>query len=226
MSGAAARLRVEGVRGRGLSKRYGKTAALRGVDVDLVPGNLFRIEGANGSGKTTLLALLGGSAAPSAGSVRYRIGGAEVPVAEARGYLGWLSHESLSYADLSGRANVELAARLHGLDPREAWVAAEERFELGAFAMRPLRTNSRGQRQRIALARALVHGPGVVLLDEPTTGLDAGGVARLVRVVTEELERRIVVAIVTHEPRVFESLGGDRLVLDGGRRADTGERST
>ena len=188
--------------------------------MELKPGRLLRIEGSNGSGKTTLLALLGGSAAPSAGTVRYTISGRDVAVADARGFLGWVSHESLAYADLSGRANVELAARLHGLDVGLAWAATSERFELGSFAERPLRTNSRGQRQRIALARALVHGPGVVLLDEPTTGLDAAGVTRLVSVVGEEIERGAVVAVVTHEPAVFELLGGDRLVLDRGRRVD------
>jgi heme exporter protein A len=213
-------LRVDAVRGRGLTKRFGKTAALRGVDLDLMPGRLFRIEGANGSGKTTLLALLGGSASPSAGTVDYTIDGRRVPVSEARAHLGWVSHESLAYADLSGRANIELAARLHGLDVGTAWAAASERFELGSFASRPLRTNSRGQRQRIALARALVHAPGVVLLDEPTTGLDRAGVARLVDVVSEELLRGAVVALVTHEPAVFGELGGERLVLERGLRAD------
>lgn len=212
--------RVEAVRGRGLTKRYGKTAALRGVDIDLEPGRLLRIEGSNGSGKTTLLALLGGSAAPTSGSVRYTIDGVSVPVSDARGHLGWVSHESLAYGDLSGRANIELAAKLHGLDAAAAWAAVAERFELGAFAERPLRTNSRGQRQRIALARALVHEPGVVLLDEPTTGLDAAGIGRLLQVVEEEVSRGAVVAVVTHEPAVFASLPGERVMLERGRRTD------
>lgn len=216
-------LQVDAVEGRGLTKRFGKTAALRGVDVDLAPGRLLRIEGHNGSGKTTLLALLGGSASPSGGTVRYTIGGQAISVADARGYLGWVSHESLAYGDLSGRANVELAARLHGLDAPASWARVAERFELGSFASRPLRTNSRGQRQRLALARALVHEPGVVLLDEPTTGLDRAGVSRLVDVISEELARGAIVAVVTHESEVFASLGGDRLILDRGLRADDAE---
>ncbi len=212
-------MRVDLVRGIGLGKRYGTTAALRAVDVELVAGRLTRIEGPNGSGKTTLLALLGWSAAPTTGTVDYVCGARGLTAAECRGVLGWVSHETLAYADLSGRSNVELAARLRGLSPADAWERAAERFELGTFAERPLRTNSRGQRQRVALARALVHRPSVILLDEPTAGLDTGGVERLLRVVTEEIERGAVVAIVTHEPAVFDGLAGDRISLDRGRLA-------
>ena len=211
---------VDLVRGVRLGKRYGVTTALRGVDVELRPGRLTRIEGANGSGKSTLLGLLGWSSAPSSGEVGYVREGVTLDAAESRAALGWVSHETLAYGDLSGRANVELAASLRGLDPHAAWRSVADRFELGAFADRPLRTNSRGQRQRVALARALVHGPSVILLDEPTTGLDAPGVARLVEVIREEVARGAVVAVVTHEPAVFDGLGGDRIVLERGRRVD------
>ncbi len=211
---------VDRVRGVALGKRFGSTAALRHVDVELVRGEMTLIEGANGSGKSTLLSLLGCSSAPTHGHVEYHAGNRQLQPSEARGALGWLSHETLAYADLSGRANVELAARLHGRDVRASWVEVAERFELGAFADRPLRTNSRGQRQRVALARALVHHPSVVLLDEPTTGLDAGGVDRLLNVVREELAAGVVVAVVTHEPAVFGDFGARRVVLERGRRVD------
>jgi heme exporter protein A len=210
-------LRVERIRGVGLGKRYGATAALRRVDVELLAGELTRIEGANGSGKSTLLALLGWSSAPTTGHVEYRAQGRDLQPSEARGALGWLSHETLAYGDLTGRANVELAARLHGVDVARAWAEAAERFELGAFSERPLRTNSRGQRQRVALARALVHRPSVVLLDEPTTGLDVGGVERMLTVVAEEVEAGAVVAVVTHEPQVFGGIAGKRVLLERGR---------
>ena len=151
----------------------------------------------------------------TAGRVDYEPLGDDL--AEVRATLGWLSHETLAYPDLSGRENVELVARLQGMDARDAWARAEERFELGTFAKRPLRTCSRGQRQRVALARALIHEPSLVLLDEPTAGLDKAGVIRLVRVVGEEVARGAGVAVVSHEPEVFREMAGARIVLERGK---------
>ncbi|MEA2750692.1 MAG: heme exporter protein, partial [Myxococcales bacterium] len=128
------------------------------------------------------------------------------------------------YADLTGRENIELAAKLHGITPHAAFESARARFDLGAFAERPFRTYSRGQRQRVALARALVHEPQLLLLDEPTTGLDAKSVEDLQRVVRAEAERGAVVVVITHD-EVFAKAAGDvRVVLDRGRIRD--ERAT
>jgi len=200
---------------RGLIKTYGPTAALRGVDASLEAARVTLIEGANGSGKSTLLGILGTVIRPSAGTVRYE------PLGEdrtrVRAEIGWLSHETLAYPDLTGRQNVELVARLHGLTVVDAWARAEERFELGAFARRPLRTCSRGQRQRVALARALVHEPSLVLLDEPTAGLDRAGIERLTVVIREEVRRGAAVVVVSHEPEVFREQAAARIVLERGR---------
>ena len=202
------------VRGTRLVKTFGATAALRGVDVELLPG-LTLVEGANGSGKTTLLRVLGMMLRPSSGSLEFEPLG---PAAtEVRRAVGWVSHEPLAYGDLSGRANIGLAAALLGLAADEAWRRVEERFELGRFAERAVRTMSRGQRQRVALARALVHEPSLILLDEPTTGLDKSGVARLLEVLKEELGRGALVAVVTHEPRVFDVFSPVRVELERGR---------
>lgn len=205
---------------RGIVKTYGSTVALRGVDCDLEGGRLTLIEGANGSGKSTLLGIIGTVLRPTAGRVRYEPLGDDLT--EVRRELGWVSHETLAYPDLTGRQNVELVARLHGMDAVAAWARAEERFELGAFARRPLRTCSRGQRQRVALARALLHEPSLVLLDEPTAGLDKAGVARLVGVVEEEVRRGAGVAVVSHEPEVFRELAKARVVLERGRIVEGG----
>ncbi len=211
---------VERVVFKRVVKTFGATAALRGVDGALEAGRLTLIEGANGSGKSTLLKIVGTILAPTSGEVRYEPLGTDREA--VRAHIGWVSHEALAYGDLSGHANVELSAAFHGLDVAAARTRAGERFGLGRFAERPLRTNSRGQRQRVALARALVHEPSVVLLDEPTTGLDREGVARLVEIVAEEVKRGCVVTVVSHEPAIFEALTPRRIVLERGRVVDAG----
>lgn len=200
---------------RGVLKTYGSTAALRGIDATFTAGRITLIEGANGSGKSTLLGILGTVIKPTAGTVTYEPLGSDA--AAARSTIGWLSHETLAYPDLTGRQNIELAARVFGISAAEAWGLARSRFELSAFAERPLRTCSRGQRQRIALARALIHEPSLVLLDEPTTGLDRAGVARLLKVVDEEVKRGAIVVVVSHEPEAFRERVSARIVLERGR---------
>src|SRR5580700_7169608 len=172
---------------RGVTKAYGPVRALAGVSCTFPAGRVTVIGGPNGSGKSTLLAIVGTLTRPTTGTVSHGDLGSRRQ--EVRRSLGWLGHDSLCYPDLTGRENIELAARLYGCDPGEAFAAATARFELGAFVDRPARTYSRGQRQRVALARALVHGPGLLLLDEPTAGLDAVGVERLGAVVREEAAR-------------------------------------
>lgn len=215
--GGASEPAVKRIITRNLVKTFGATVALRGVSVELSAGRITLVEGANGSGKSTLLGILGTVTRPTSGTVSYEPVGDDPEV--VRSCIGWLSHETLAYPDLSGRQNIELAARVHGLDADTVWKRVEERFELGAFARRPLRTCSRGQRQRIALARSLVHEPSVVLLDEPTTGLDQAGVRRLVGIVTEEAARGAVVVVVSHEPDTFREPGAARVVLERGRVA-------
>jgi ABC-type multidrug transport system ATPase subunit len=206
---------IERVVAKGIVKAYGPTMALRGVDATVERARVTLIEGSNGSGKSTLLGILGTVIRATSGRVDYEPLGDDR--AAVRAQIGWLSHETLAYPDLSGRQNVELVARLHGLDAAEAWARAEVRFELGAFARRPLRTCSRGQRQRIALARSLIHEPTLVLLDEPTTGLDRGGVQRLLTVVEEEVKRGAAVVVVSHEPEVFSAYAAARIVLERGK---------
>jgi len=200
---------------KGLVKTYGFTVALRGVDVTIDRAQLTLIEGANGSGKSTLLGILGTVVRPSAGTIVYEPLGDDLD--DVRHEVGWLSHESLTYPDLSGRKNIELVASLVGIPLHDAWDRVAERFELGAFVSRPVRTYSRGQKQRVALARALVHGPSLILLDEPTTGLDKAGVKRLLSVVDDEVSRGAAVVVVSHEPELFRERAGARWVLERGR---------
>jgi heme ABC exporter ATP-binding subunit CcmA len=198
-----------------VTKTYGAVRALVGVSCRFDAGTVSVVAGPNGSGKSTLLALVATLARPTAGRVDH--GDLGRGRAAVRRRLGWLGHDSLCYPDLSGRQNIELAARLYGWDAREAYERAEARFDLAAFAARPLRTYSRGQRQRVALARALVHEPGLLLLDEPTTGLDKAGTERLKAVVAEEAARGAIVVVVTHDGGFGGAVGECVLTLERGR---------
>ena len=218
----AARVAVNGsdarVELRAVTKTYGPVRALVGVSATFDAGRVSMVLGPNGSGKSTLLSIVGTLARPTSGKVVHGTLGRTRE--QVRTVLGWVGHDSLCYGDLTGRENIELAAKLHGLAPHAAFEAARARFELGAFAERPFRTYSRGQRQRIALARALVHAPLLLLLDEPTTGLDSKGVDSLQQVVRAEAERGAVVVVITHD-EVFAKAAGDvRVVLDRGRLKD------
>lgn len=200
---------------RGVTKTYGPVRALAGVTARFEAGKVSMVLGPNGSGKSTLLSIVGTLTRPTSGKVSH--GSLGRTRAEVRTCLGWVGHDSLCYGDLTGRENIELAARLHGLTPGDAFEAARSRFEIGAFAERPFRTYSRGQRQSVALARALVHAPRLLLLDEPTTGLDAKAVARLLVLVRSEAERGAVVLVVTHDEGFAADCGDVRVVLDRGR---------
>ena len=200
---------------RAVTKTYGPVRALVGVTVEFVAGRVSMVVGPNGSGKSTLLSILGTLTRPTSGKVSHGTLGRTRE--QVRTVLGWVGHDSLCYGDLTGRENIELAARLHGLPAHPAFEAARARFELGSFADRPFRTYSRGQRQRVALARALVHSPKLLLLDEPTTGLDTKSIDSLREVLRAEAAGGAVVVVITHD-EVFATAAGDvRIALDRGR---------
>jgi|SRR6185312_2475419 len=200
-----------------VTKAYGPVRALVGVTCSFEAGAITILRGPNGSGKSTLLSLVGTMARPSAGRVDH--GDLGTRREDVRRTLGWVGHDSLCYPDLSGRQNIALAATLHGRDPARAFDEAVERFDLKAFADRPTRTYSRGQRQRIALARALVQSPRLLLLDEPTTGLDVGAVERLAGVLRTEAARGAVVVLSTHDDTFAATVGTATITLYRGRLA-------
>ena len=199
------------VRTEGLTKLYGRTPALVSVDVELRAGAVTVIEGANGSGKSTLVQLLAQLARPTRGTIAY----GELTGASARRHVGLLAHAPMLYPDLTGVENLNLFASLYGVDG--ALESLRERFELGRFADRPTRTCSRGQLQRLALARALLAEPALLLLDEPSTGLDVRGVERLANVIGEERERGAIIALVTHDAAFADRLADRRVRLSRGR---------
>jgi heme exporter protein A len=211
MQASVARIEV-----RGVTRRFGATLALRQVSASFEAGTLTFLEGPNGAGKSTLLAIVGTVLRPTSGTVEYAPLG-EDPM-QARRHIGWVAHESHCYRELSGRKNIELVAQMHGLDDSAARVGRViARVGAGTFADRPVGTLSRGQRQRIALARALVHDPGVLLLDEPWTGLDVASAEKLETVIQEEVAGGSLVVAVTHGAGTAERLGARRLRIEGGR---------
>jgi heme exporter protein A len=199
-----------------ITKTYGPIRALVAVSCTFSAGTITTLRGPNGSGKSTLLTIVSTLTKPTSGRIDH--GDLGPGSRNVRASLGWVGHESLCYPDLTGRENIELAASLHGCPPRRAFDVAADRFDLHVFADRPVRTYSRGQRQRIALARALVQEPRLLLLDEPTTGLDTPASQRLAAVLREEASRGATVVLSTHDDAFARALGGELVALDRGRR--------
>jgi heme exporter protein A len=184
---------------RGLGRRFGGRVAVSDVSLTLEEGDCLALFGPNGAGKTTLLRMLAGLLRPTSGSGT--VAGVPLPGgAELRAAIGYISHASMLYAALSARENVELAARLFGVrDPRAAAMRALERMALSDRAEMPVRQLSRGMQQRVSIARATVHDPRVVLLDEPFTGLDDSGSAALGAHLASLRAAGTTMVLVTHQ---------------------------
>jgi heme exporter protein A len=181
-----------------LEKTYGPLRAVDGVSFSLEQGEFLTIFGPNGAGKTTLLRLLAGAVRPSGGEVR--IAGERVDPHETtwRARIGVLSHQTFLYAHLTALENLRFYAALYGVrgSERVRWSLARVGLEERADSR--VHTFSRGMRQRLALARTLLHDPELVLLDEPYTGLDAHAAAVLREVLGALKDGRRSVVMVTH----------------------------
>jgi heme exporter protein A len=211
---------IDAVAIRGLSKRYGHHRALAGVDLELHAGRLCALLGPNGAGKTTLIGILSTLVRPSSGRVAFRAGDRELPHGDAlRRSIGVLAHDSFLYAGLSAEENLRLYGRLYQVDDAERRGAALlDEVGLDSDARRrPIRTCSRGMVQRAALARALLHDPRLLLLDEPFTGLDRTGAAALGRTLARAVERGCVVLVVSHDLESLAGVAGHVAVLRRGR---------
>jgi len=204
------------VEARGIVKVFGATRALAGVDLSLSAGEITVIEGPNGAGKSTLLEILSLLSRPTRGTLFFGKLDAWKERSRLRGTLGVLAHAAMLYPELSGRENLQLFARIYGAT--EARVSElGERFDATTFWDRPARTYSRGQLQRMSLARALLHSPRLLLLDEPSTGLDVRASAQLVDAVKVERTRGSIVALITHDVALADELADRRVRLSRGR---------
>lgn len=203
---------------REISRNYGRRRALARVSLDCHAGEVLGLLGPNGAGKSTLLSILATLLTPSGGSVLYGDYTAAAAGAGLRARLGFLSHDLHLYPELTARENLEFFARLYGLDEVPARVeAALDRAGLLARADDVVSGFSRGMRQRLALERALLHAPRLLLLDEPFTGLDDASVAALVTRLRELRAAGRITVVVTHDLDVADVLLDRVAVLKEGR---------
>jgi heme exporter protein A len=205
---------------QGIRRAFGPRVVLRGLDLALAAGETLAIVGPNGAGKTTLLRILAGLIKPSAGEVT--LDGVKLTPAEpaSRRTVGLLSHRSLLYDDLTVYENLVFAARLMGVaDPKSAAKFALAEVDLSARADDSPRTLSRGLLQRAAIARALIHKPRLLLLDEPFTGLDAVASERLQRLLRERRPAGLGTVVVTHQVAEVWDFADRVVALVGGNWA-------
>jgi heme exporter protein A len=208
------------LRAEKLTKLYGTTRALLDFDATFAAGHVCVVAGPNGSGKSTLLALLAQTARPTSGHIHYDA--ALASDAARRAAVGMVAHDAMLYPDLTGLENLELYAALYSVARPAARIdELRERFGAGRFAERPVRTYSRGQVQRVALCRALLHGPSILLLDEPTNGLDTDSVSRLADAIGAERARGVIQILVTHDAAFAERVADTQVALRAGRRVET-----
>jgi len=192
---------------RKLVKRFGLKTVLRGLDFTVQPGEFVALLGPNGAGKTTFLRILASLSRPSLGEVR--VAGYSLPneAAQVRARLGVVSHIPLLYPDLTAEENLRFYARMYGLEDQSARVT--EVLEMVGLEKRRgdlVRTFSRGMQQRLAIGRAVIHDPEVMLFDEPYTGLDQDASEMLDEVLKSVAARGRTVVMTSHDLARAEDL--------------------
>jgi len=207
-----------------LWKYFGDYAALRDVDFTIAPGSCTALLGRNGAGKTTLLRILAGLSVPSKGEVTLH--GKPPRDGDARRQIGIIGHGIAIYDELSATENLLLFARLYALaDPRAAARHWLEKTGLDHVANSLVREFSRGMRQRLAIARAFLHSPTLLLLDEPFTSLDDRAIALLQQLLNEAIAQGSTVVMSTHQLREALELATGVALLHRGKLAHAGPRT-
>ena len=192
------------IRGRGLEKRYGRKRVLHGVDLAVPVGGFALVTGPNGSGKTTLLRMLAGLAVPTRG---------DLVVDADRSRVGYLAHEPLVYRELTAVENLDLFGRLYRVPERRERIGMLlERFGLWEARNERVSAYSRGMIQRLALCRAILHEPDLLVLDEPYSALDENG-ALLLDSELRALVGAATFVVATHDPERLRSMATQRLAL-------------
>jgi heme exporter protein A len=205
-----------GLRFENIDKRYGSLFALRRVTLEIAPGEYVVLAGRNGSGKTTLLRIAAKLVRPSSGSLTFptAVGSA----VNSRARAGFVAHATMVYDELTAEENLLLFARLQGIPNAPARVRSLlEEVALSDRRESPVRTFSRGMRQRMAIARALLQEPSILLLDEPATGLDPHGAAWLAGTLRRLRDAGCTMLMSLHGESEISAMATRAVRLDAGR---------
>lgn len=208
---------------RNLTKQFGRFAALRAVTASFHCPRLYAILGDNGAGKTTLLRILAGLVRPSAGQVS--ILGKSNPRMACRNF-GYMAHPSLLYDELSGLENLQYFAQLYGLQDPSRCQQAIEAVGLDPKLQRPVGQYSQGMRQRISLARALLHDPKLLLLDEPFSNVDVRSAREMVKLLAGMRDAGKTILVVTHQASLLDGAADEFVWMQSGQIVNrTADRS-
>jgi ABC-type multidrug transport system ATPase subunit len=199
-----------------LIKQFGRFAALRGVTAEFVAGKLYAILGDNGAGKTTLLRTLAGLNHPTSGQVSV-LGAAAFH--DVCNQVGYMAHPSLLYDEMSGMENLTYFAQLYGIRDGTRCSEVIRSVGLDPDLKRPVGQYSQGMRQRMSLARALVHNPKILLLDEPFSNVDVHSAADMVRLLAGLRDQGKTIFVVTHQASLLEGAANEFIWMEAGKIA-------
>jgi ABC-type multidrug transport system ATPase subunit len=214
---------------KGIVKQFGRFAALRGVSAEFAAGKFHVILGDNGAGKTTLLRALAGLAHPTRGTISIL---GKAPHKACR-EVGYMAHPSLLYDEMSGMENLRYFARLYDIDGDERCEQVIRSVRLDPGLARPVGLYSQGMRQRMSLARAILHDPRILLLDEPFSNVDVHSAQEIVGLLKEMRDAGKTIFVVTHQASLLEGVADEFVWMEYGQimertanldRARTGPR--
>jgi ABC-type multidrug transport system ATPase subunit len=201
---------------RGVIKQFGRFAALRGVTAEFAAGRFHAILGDNGAGKTTLLRALAGLAQPTRGAISIL---GKTP-REACRDIGYMAHPSLLYDEMSGMENLRYFAQLYDFAGDARCQEVIRAVRLDPALVRPAGQYSQGMRQRLSLARAILHDPKILLLDEPFSNVDVNSAREIVGLLKEMRDAGKTIFVVTHQAALLEGAADEFIWMEAGQIVD------